>query len=94
MADKLTLDVMAAKEAKMSYGQWMAMKYAQAAAPAQTPAVDRKLNPNRTSFCAYCGKPFERNKRHRNYCSSDCYDKQHVKRCLERYHTKRGGATE
>lgn len=94
MADKLTLDVMAAKEAKMSYGQWMAMKYSQATAPVQTPAVERKPDPNRTSFCAYCGKPFERNKRHRHYCSSDCYDKKNNERALERYHTKHGGETE
>ena len=85
MADKLTLDVMAAKEAKMSYGQWMAMQYV----PPSTTEETHKPYREPPIRCAFCGKLFERNKRRRVYCSSRCREMQHNKRSLERYHQKK-----
>lgn len=88
--DNLIQAAAAAREAGMSYGQWMAMQYA----PKPAPVAVRKPVQEYNAVCAFCGKPFYRNKRHRMYCTPECYDKQNIKRTLERYHKKRGGGSE
>lgn len=92
--DKLIQAAAAAREAGMSYGQWMAMQYAPKPTQKPAPGAVRKPVQEYNAVCAFCGKPFYRNKRHRMYCTPECYDKQNIKRTLERYHKKRGGGSE
>ena len=63
--DKLARDSVAAQNAGMTYGQYMA-SCRQAAQPVAEEAVDNRRT------CRWCGKKFAHSAHYRKYCSDEC----------------------
>lgn len=85
--DNLTLCSIAAMQAGMSYGQFMAMGgYAKAAKKAKEPKPEVPIR-----ICMNCGKvfPMERRSHLSKYCSPECQRAASGKRALARYYEKR-----
>lgn len=85
--DNLTLCSIAAMQAGMSYGKFMALGgYAKVAKRAEEPKPEF---PTRT--CMHCGKVFSMEGRSHlsKYCSPECQHAASGKRALARYYEKR-----
>ena len=83
--DYLTLCSIAAQEAGMSYGKYMALH------GYNPPIIRREPDDNEddNAICPECGKPFHKTDKCRVYCSFDCYSAYSRKRANRRYHEKR-----
>ena len=73
--DNLTLNVLAAEKAGMSYGKYMALKYEQE----QPPKMAESPSPPGWKVCPYCGKKFYATHGNRQYCSDICSANAHYK---------------
>ena len=90
MADNLSINA-AAKEAGMSYGQWMAQQqYAQRNSATDAPAIDSEgsATPEKgvQKVCIICGREFYAPYPWQKCCSSRCSKMNNSKRVLARYY--------
>lgn len=86
-SDNLTLCSIAAQNAGMSYGQFMAMGgYAKVAKQAEE---SKQEGPHK--ICVGCGKRFPAASRRlgATYCSPECQQKAGAERALARYHANK-----
>ena len=75
MANRLTLDAIAAREAGMSYGQWMAMMQGK---ERPEPELKPDPTPNGARACVICGRLFYSKRRNQICCSKDCSYKREL----------------
>lgn len=89
--DRLTLCVMAASEAGMSYGKYMALHRYHPPVQRRPPKPEMLEPAIPTRVCSYCGKVFSMEGRSHNskYCSSKCQEDQGKKRYLEKYRQRK-----
>lgn len=77
--DQLAKDAMAARQAHLTYGRYMATKYQ----PAEKPKPKKK-KPMEGPRCTCCGMLIPPGSRRRQYCSAECADRariqQHIKK--------------
>lgn len=93
--DNLTMDVLAAGRAGMSYGNWKALhpKTKRDTDPVQV-IVDKSQDYETPKLvkCIVCGKEFESSRAHRTLCSEECRnvrDIQHKYAYAEKYRERK-----
>jgi predicted nucleic acid-binding Zn ribbon protein len=83
--DNLTMDVLAAARAGMSYGQWKAKHPKTKQEPKKKKPVEVEVNTY--AICPVCNKPFRPTGRQRVMCSTECRvqrDRDHKQAYAER----------
>lgn len=78
--DNLTLNVLAAEKAGLSYGKYMALKYEKE----QVPKAKAPTPPPGWKVCPFCGKKFYATHGKMKYCSDICAANAHYKMHLDR----------
>lgn len=78
--DNLTINVLAAEKAGLSYGKYMALKYEKE----QPPKMVESPSPPGWKVCPHCGKKFYAEHGKRRYCSDFCYQQANYKAQRER----------
>lgn len=90
MADKLTSDAVAAREARMSYGQWMAMHYVAREKKEEPqemlkPKMRRDMKREEMRTCVVCGQEFRIKKCNQLTCGAECSCELNRQRQRNRY---------
>ena len=88
--DYLTLCSIAAQEAGMSYGKYMALH------GYNPPIIRREPDDNEddNAICPECGKPFRKTAQCRVYCSYECYKIFNDREAKRRYRARKAMAHE
>lgn len=83
--DNLTINVLAAEKAGLSYGKYMALKHEKE----QPQKMAESPIPPGWKVCPHCGKKFYAEQGKRRYCSEFCYQQANYKAHRERIMEKR-----
>ena len=88
--DNLTLDVLAAEKAGMSYGQYKALSYVPPKKPKRKPTAEPVvIDPKYQGTCKICGASFIKRNWNHSVCSDQCRLVANTRYKMERYYAAR-----